>query len=59
MLARVLAVIRSRGKASLDDIIIISGLPIYSVHNAVNELVARGIIYVKEEDGKIFYTVSK
>ncbi|MEM3815959.1 MAG: hypothetical protein QW341_03835 [Candidatus Bathyarchaeia archaeon] len=54
--ARALAVIRSRGgKASIDDLIVFSGLPPSKVNEVIGVLLERGLIKVVEEGGRTLY----
>lgn len=55
---RALAVIRSKGgKASIDDIIVLGGVPPSLISKIMGDLLKRGIVGIVEENGTVFYTL--
>lgn len=56
---RALAVIRSKGgKASIDDIIVLGGIPPSALNEVMGRLLERGIIKVTYEDGRTVYALT-
>lgn len=55
MIARALAVIRSKRRVSIDDLIIYGMIPPDSIEGVIGELLSKGLIRIEQEDGKIFY----
>lgn len=56
---RALAVIRSKGgKASVDDIIVLGGIPPSLLNKLMGNLLERGIVIVAEEEGRMVYKLA-
>jgi DNA-binding transcriptional ArsR family regulator len=56
---RALIVIRSRGKASLDELVIYGNIPPRIVYRVIDKLLQHGLVDVVEKDGKILYVTGR